>query len=476
MISHDDLIRALSGIVGPSAVISSPDELRVYECDAYTIEKAVPVAVVLPESTEQVADVVRLCNAHRLPFVPRGAGTGLSGGCLPPQGGVMISLSRMNRILDVDLENRTARVEAGLVNLWLTNEVAHLGYHYAPDPSSQGACTIGGNVAENSGGPHTLKYGVTTNHVLGFRMVLPDGEVLDLGGPAFDTPGYDLRGVVIGSEGTMGIVTEILVRLTRNPQTCRTLLAIFDRVEDASQTVSDIIGMGIVPAALEMMDRLIIAAVEEAYRFGFPRGAEAALIVELDGPAAGIDRSAEQVLDVFRRNSARSVRLAQTEDERKLLWASRKGAFGAIGRLSPSYVTQDGVVPRTRLPEVLSRIAEIGARYNLSIANVFHAGDGNLHPIILFDERDREQLGRVIRASEEILKLCVEVGGTITGEHGIGVEKMNLMPLLFSPEDLALMQRVRDVFNRDGLCNPGKIFPTSRSCVELQATRRAAAC
>ncbi|MBI2950763.1 FAD-binding protein [bacterium] len=476
MISRDDLIRALSGVVGPSAVISSPDELRVYECDAYTIEKAVPVAVVLPESTQQVAGVVRLCNAHRLPFVPRGAGTGLSGGCLPPQGGVTISLSRMNRILDVDLENRTARVEAGLVNLWLTNEVAHLGYHYAPDPSSQGACTIGGNVAENSGGPHTLKYGVTTNHVLGLRMVLPDGEVLDLGGAAFDPPGYDLRGVVIGSEGTMGIVTEVLVRLTRTPQTCRTALAIFDRVEDASQTVSDIIGRGIVPAALEMMDRMIISAVEEAYHFGFPAGSEAALIVELDGLTAGIDRSVEQVVEIFRQNSARSVRLAQTEDERKLLWASRKGAFGAIGRLSPSYVTQDGVVPRTRLPEVLSRIAEIGARHGLAIANVFHAGDGNLHPIILFDERDREQLSRVIRASEEVLKLCVEVGGTITGEHGIGVEKMNLMPLLFSPEDLALMQRVRDVFNRDGLCNPGKVFPTSKSCVELQATRRAAAC
>ncbi|OGG56069.1 MAG: glycolate oxidase subunit GlcD [Candidatus Handelsmanbacteria bacterium RIFCSPLOWO2_12_FULL_64_10] len=476
MISHDDLIRALSGVVGPSAVISSPDELRVYECDAYTVEKATPVAVVLPESTEQVAGVVRLCNAHRLPFVPRGAGTGLSGGCLPPEGGVTIGLSRMNRILDVDLENRTARVEAGLVNLWLTNEVAHLGYHYAPDPSSQGACTIGGNVAENSGGPHTLKYGVTTNHVLGLRMVLPDGEVLDLGGAAFDPPGYDLRGVVIGSEGTMGIVTEVLVRLTRTPQTCRTTLAIFDRVEDASQTVSDIIGRGIVPAALEMMDRMIIAAVEEAYHFGFPAGSEAALIVELDGLTAGIDRSVEQVVEIFRQNNARSVRLAQTEDERKLLWASRKGAFGAIGRLSPSYVTQDGVVPRTRLPEVLSRIAEIGARHALAIANVFHAGDGNLHPIILFDERDREQLSRVIRASEEVLKLCVEVGGTITGEHGIGVEKMNLMPLLFSPEDLTLMQRVRDVFNRDGLCNPGKVFPTSRSCVELQATRRAAAC
>jgi glycolate oxidase len=382
----------------------------------------------------------------------------------------------MNRILDVDLENRTARVEAGLVNLWLTNEVAHLGYHYAPDPSSQGACTVGGNVAENSGGPHTLKYGVTTNHVLGLRMVLPDGEVLDLGGPAFDIPGYDLRGVVIGSEGTMGIVTEVLVRLTRTPQACRTALAIFDRVEDASQTVSDIIGRGIVPAALEMMDRMIISAVEEAYHFGFPAGSEAALIVELDGLTAGIDRSVEQVVEIFRQNNARSVRLAQTEDERKLLWASRKGAFGAIGRLSPSYVTQDGVVPRTRLPEVLSRIAEIGARHALAIANVFHAGDGNLHPIILFDERDREQLSRVIRASEEVLKLCVEVGGTITGEHGIGVEKMNLMPLLFSPEDLTLMQRVRDVFNRDGLCNPGKVFPTSRSCVELQATRRAAAC
>ena len=476
MISHDELIRALTDIVGPSAVVSSPEELRVYECDAYTVEKTVPVAVALPASTQQVSDVVRLCHARRIPFVPRGAGTGLSGGCLPPEGGVMIGLSRMNRVLSVDFDNRAARVEAGLVNLWLTNEVAHEGYHYAPDPSSQGACTIGGNVAENSGGPHTLKYGVTTNHVLGFRLVLPDGETLDLGGPALDASGYDLRGLVIGSEGTMGIVTEVLVRLTRNPQTCRTLLAIFDRVEDASQTVSDVIGRGIVPAALEMMDRMIISAVEEAYHFGFPPGSEAALIVELDGLTAGIDRSAEQVMEVFRKNNARSVRLAQTEDERKLLWASRKGAFGAIGRLSPSYVTQDGVVPRTRLPEVLSRIAEIGVRHGVAVANVFHAGDGNLHPILLFDERDSDQLGRVLKASEEILKLCVEVGGTITGEHGIGVEKMNLMPLLFSPEDLSAMKRVRDVFNPDGLCNPGKVFPTSKSCVELQATRRAAAC
>ncbi len=473
---RDEFIKALSEIVGPQAIISSPDELRVYECDAYTIEKSSPVAVVLPTSTEEVSKIVRLCDAQHIPFVPRGAGTGLSGGCLPPEGGLMISLSRMNHILDVDLDNLSARVEAGLVNLWLTNEVAHMGYHYAPDPSSQGACTIGGNVAENSGGPHTMKYGVTTNHVLGFRMVLPDGEVLDLGGLALDHPGYDLRGVIIGSEGTMGIVTEVIVRLTHNPQTTRTMLAIFDSVDDASQAVSDIIKKGIVPAALEMMDRMIISAVEDAYHFGFPEGAEAALIVELDGMAAGIDGSVEQVMEVFQKTRARSVRLAQTEDERKLLWASRKGAFGAIGRLSPSYVTQDGVVPRTRLPEVLSRISEIGNRHEIAIANVFHAGDGNLHPILLFDERDQEQLARVLKASEEILKLCVEVGGTITGEHGIGVEKMNMMPLLFSREDLAIMKKVRDVFNPNGLCNPGKIFPTSKSCVELQGTRRAAAC
>ena len=474
--SRETMIGALSEILGPTGIVSSPDELRVYECDAYTIEKSIPTAVVLPDSTRQVAEVVRLCNRLSLPFVPRGAGTGLSGGCLCPEGGVIISLSRMNRILEIDLDNRLARVEAGLVNLWLTNEVAHLGYHYAPDPSSQGACTIGGNVAENSGGPHTLKYGVTTNHVLGFRMVLPDGEILDLGGLAPEIPGYDLRGVVIGSEGTMGIVTEVIVRLTRSPETYRTMLAIFDRVSDASQAVSDIIGLGIVPAALEMMDRMIILAVEQAFHFGFPDGSEAALIVELDGMTAGIDRAVERIQEVFQKNRCVRVRLAQTEDERKLLWASRKGAFGAVGRLSPSYVTQDGVVPRTRLPEVLSRIAEIGSRHSLSIANVFHAGDGNLHPIILFDERHPDQVARVIKASEEILKLCVEVGGAITGEHGIGVEKMNMMPLLYSPDDLSIMKKVRDVFNPRGLCNPGKVFPTSKSCVELQATRRAAAC
>jgi glycolate oxidase len=471
-----DFLKALSGIVGPSGVISSPDELLVYECDAYTIERTPPIAVVLPASTEEVAGVVRLCRRHRISFAPRGAGTGLSGGCLSPDGGVMIGLSRMNRILEIDTDNRTARVEAGLVNLWLTNEVAPMGYHFAPDPSSQGACTIGGNVAENAGGPHTLKYGVMTNHVLGFRVVLPDGEVLNLGGPAFDPPGYDLRGIVIGSEGTMGLVTEVILRLTPNPQTYRTILAVFDRMVQAGQAVSDIIGQGIIPLAMEIMDKLILSAVEEAYHFGFPPGAEAALIVELDGLEAGIDRTAERVREILQANGARSVQMARSDEERRLLWASRKGAFGALGRLSPSYITQDGAVPRTRLPETISRVAEISARHGIPVASVFHAGDGNLHPILLFDERDPEQVKRVVRASEEILELCVEMGGTITGEHGIGVEKMGMMSLLFSQEDMELMKRVRDVFNPEGLCNPGKVFPTPGARPLLQPTRRAAAC
>jgi glycolate oxidase len=469
------LIDRLRAAVGPGAVLTSPGELLVYECDGFTIDKNRPDVVVFPTSTEQVVRVVRACNEFGVPFLPRGAGTSLSGGCLPVGGGVVISLSRMKRILEVDARNRYAVVEPGVVNLWLTNHLKPLGYHFAPDPSSQGACTIGGNVSTNSGGPHTLKYGVTVNHVLGLEFVLPDGRVVEVGGPAEDNPGYDLTGVMVGAEGTFGVATKIRVRITRNPEAYRTLLGVFESVDDATNTISDIIGAGIVPAALEMLDNLILTAVEAAFHFGFPLDAGAVLIMEVDGLAAGLDPEAERIIEIARRNRAREVRKASTEAERHLLWKSRKQAFGAVGRLAPSYCTQDGVVPRTKLPHMLREIRRIGDEHGLRICNVFHAGDGNLHPILLFDERDADQVRRVLAASREILEECVRVGGSVTGEHGIGVEKIDLMPQLYTPEDLGMMLRLRAAFNPDGRCSPGKVFPTAGACIEpSKAGRRAA--
>src|SRR5438034_5082620 len=373
------LLDRLGRIVGPGAVLTSPSELLVYECDGYTIEKNKPDVVVFPTTTEQVAQVVRLCNEFDVPFLPRGAGTSLAGGCLPVGGGVMIALSRMKRILEVDYRNRYAVVEPGVVNLWLTNHLKPHGFHFAPDPSSQGACTVGGNVATNSGGPHTLKYGVTVNHVLGTEIVLPDARVARTGGPIEDNPGYDLTGVIVGSEGTFGVVTKVWVRITRNPESYRTLLGVFETVDDATNTISDLIGAGIVPAALEMLDTLILQAVEAAFHFGFPLDAGAVLIMEVDGLDAGLDADAAQIINIARANKAREVRRAATDAERLLLWKSRKQAFGAVGRLAPSYCTQDGVVPRTKLPHMLREIQRIGQKYNLRICNVFHAGDGNLH-------------------------------------------------------------------------------------------------
>src|SRR6266536_1636392 len=430
------LAEELRAIVGEDGVVSKPDELLVYECDAYTLEKNLPTAVVLPRTTEQVVAIVKLCARHNLPFIPRGAGTSLSGAVLAVSGGVMITLSRMNKILSVDHRNRRALVEAGRVNAWITNAVKSRGLLYAPDPSSQPACTIGGNVATNSGGPHTLKYGVTTNHVLGFEMILPDGEVVWLGTKpegGEEVAGYDLRGAVIGSVGMFGVFTRVLVRLIRAPQAYRTLLAVFESVDDASQAVSDIIAAGIVPGALEMMDQLITQAVEAAYHFGFPLDAGAVLIVELDGLAAGLERQAERVVAICRKNRAREVRLARTDEERALLWKSRKRAFGAIGRLSPNYLTQDGVVPRSKLPEMMRFIAACSRKYGLRIPNVFHAGDGNIHPLVLYDERDPGQVRRALAAGHDILEKCIELGGSVTGEHGIGVEKIDFMEKQFLP-------------------------------------------
>ena len=471
----DSLFDSLAQIVGAEGILRTGPERLVYECDGFTLERSQPEVVVLPRSTEEVAAVVRLLHRHDLRFVPRGAGTGLSGGCLPVNAPVVLSLARMTRILTVDAENRIARVEAGVVNRDVSVAVASLGLHYAPDPSSQPACTIGGNVAENSGGPHTLKYGVTTNHVLAVTLVLADGQVLELGSLVDDAPGYDLRGVTIGSEGTFGLVTEAVVRLTPLPEAARTFLAVFDRVDDASEAVAGIIGAGIVPAALEMMDGLMVSAVEAAYHFGFPQDAEAVLIIEIDGLAAGLARQAERILEICRAKGAREVRTAKDEAERALLWKSRKRAFGAVGRLAPNYCTQDGVVPRTKVPEILRRIRAIGERYGLRIANVFHAGDGNIHPILLYDERDTAETERVLAAGREILIACVELGGSLTGEHGIGVEKMDLLPLLFTEDDLELMRRVRGAFDPERRSNPHKIFPADSAGVRAERPGRRAA-
>ena len=461
------ILRDLISIVGPEGVIAGEDELLVYECDAYTLEKHLPGVVVLPRTTEEVAAVVKLCAQHQLPIIPRGAGTSLSGTVLAVTGGVMIALTRMNRILDVDYRNRRALVEAGCVNAWVSNAVKSRGLFYAPDPSSQSACTIGGNVGTNSGGPHTLKYGVTTNHVLGYELVLPDGEVVWLGtrpDGGEDVDGYDLRGAALGSEGMFGVVTRVLVRLIRAPQAFKTLLGVFETVDDASQAVSDIIKAGIVPGAMEMMDQLITQAVEAAYHFGFPLDAGAVLIVELDGLAAGLDKLADRVIALCRQNKAREVRLAKTEQERTDLWKCRKRAFGAIGRLSPNFITQDGVVPRSRLPEMMQFIRQCSEKYGLRIPNVFHAGDGNLHPLILYDERDPDQIRRAIAAGDDILTKCIEFGGSVTGEHGIGVEKIDFMARQFTQDDLEAMRMLRRVFDPEGRCNPHKMFPGSKRC------------
>jgi glycolate oxidase len=468
------LLDRLRAIVGRDALLTSATDLLVYECDGYTIEKNRPDVVVFPTSTEQVVQIVKACNEAGVPFLPRGAGTSLSGGCLPVGGGVLISLTRMKRILEVSYRDRYAVVEPGLVNLWLTNHLKAQGYHYAPDPSSQGACTIGGNVATNSGGPHTLKYGVTVNHVLGLELVLPDGRVVQTGGPAEDNPGYDLTGVIVGSEGTFGVVTKVWVRISRNPEAYRTLLGVFETVDDATNTISDLIGAGIVPAALEMLDRLILQAVEAAFHFGFPLDAGAVLIMEVDGLEAGLSQDAERIVSIARKNGAREVRRANTDAERLLLWKSRKQAFGAVGRLAPSYCTQDGVVPRTKLPHILREIQRIGEKYNLRICNVFHAGDGNIHPILLFDERDPDQVKRVLAASNEILDECIRCGGSVTGEHGIGVEKLDFMPKLFTPEDLGWMLRLRSAFNEEGRCSPHKMLPTAGACIEQSKVGRRA--
>src|SRR6058998_1830608 len=461
------LRRELETMLGRGAVLSDPEELLVYESDGLTLFQALADFVVFPTSVEQVSAVVRLASREGLPFVARGAGTGLAGGCLPAEGGLVLSLMRMNRVLEVDYDNQIAVVEPGLVNLHLSWAVGPRGFYYAPDPSSQQACTIGGNIATNSGGPHTLKYGVTVNHVLGLEVVLPDGEIVWLGGRTRDALGYDLAGVFVGSEGTFGIATKIVVRILRKPQAVKTVLAVFDRIEQASAAVSAIIARGLVPAAVEMIDQLTIQAVEDAFGCGYPRDAAAALLIELDGLAVAMETQAERIVAACRDAGAREVRTAASEAERQLLWKGRKSAFGAYGRVSPAYMVMDGVIPRTKLPYVLGRVNEIVAANGLRVGNVFHAGDGNLHPNILYDPRKPGEEARVMAAGAEIMKVCAEVGGSISGEHGIGLEKADFMPFIFTAADLTLMQRLKNAFNPTGLCNPGKVFPTKKSCVEV---------
>lgn len=455
------IVRALGAIVGRERVITDPDRLVVYESDGLTAYRSLPRAVVLPGSTEEVAAVVRLLHGERIPIVPRGAGTGLSGGALPDPEGVVLGTARMNRIVAIDPENRLARVQPGVINARLTEAARAHGLYYAPDPSSQSTCTLGGNVAENSGGPHCLKYGVTTRYVTGLTVVLADGEVTELGGAArAGACPLDLVGLFVGSEGCFGIVTEIEVRLLPVAEGVRTLLGIFDTMEAAGHAVTAIIASGLVPAAIEIVDQATIRAVEASvYAGGYPADAGAALVVEFDGTEAGLDEEADRAEACCLEAGAREVRRAKDPASRAALWNGRKKAFGAMGRIAPDLLVQDATVPRTRLPEVLAQIAEIGERYHLRVANVFHAGDGNLHPNILFDRSDPDELERVERASREIMELCVAVGGTITGEHGVGVDKRGYMELVHGPDELAIMRAVKAVFDPDGLLNPGKVVP-----------------
>jgi glycolate oxidase len=459
-------------ILGPEGVVSEREQLRTYECDGLTSYRVIPSLVVLPETADQVQQVVRVCHEEGVPFVARGSGTGLSGGALPVEQGVLIVLARMRRILEVDIPNQRVVVEPGVINLWVTQEVAPEGYYYAPDPSSQLVCSIGGNVAENSGGAHCLKYGFTTNHVTGLEVVLPDGEMAHFGGKAPDPPGYDLVGAFVGSEGTLGVATKITVRIVRKPEVVQTLLAAFPSMDHAGGAVSDIIAAGIVPAAVEMMDPLSIEAAEAAVHAGYPRGAGAILIVELDGPAAEVEHQFREVERLCRKNRSTEIRIAEDDEERVLIWKGRKAAFAAVGRISPDYYVQDGVIPRTALPEVLREIAELAEREGVRVANVFHAGDGNLHPLVLYDGGIAGQAERAEGVAGEILRICLDHGGSITGEHGVGFDKKRYMANMFTTTDLDVMQLLRCAFDPDHRCNPGKVFPTPRLCGEVPGPYR----
>ncbi len=468
VIAHrDDLIAALRAILPDDAVIASENELRAYECDGLTAYHELPLVVVLPETTAQVSEVLKLCRARGVKVVPRGAGTGLSGGALPLADGVTLGLSKFNRILEIDFENRCVVTQPGVTNLGITRAVEHAGFYYAPDPSSQIACSIGGNVAENSGGVHCLKYGVTTNNILGLEIVLMDGEVVRLGGKHLDAEGYDLLGVLTGSEGLLGVITEVTVRILRKPATARALLIGFPAIEAAGDCVGRVIAAGVIPGGMEIMDAAAVRAAEDFCHAGYPLDVEALLIVELDGPKVEVDHLIERVAGIARDCGATTIRASESEEERERFWAGRKAAFPAVGRISPDYYCMDGTIPRARLPEVLRRIGEMSERFGLGVVNVFHAGDGNLHPLIMYDANKPGELEKTEEFGAEILKLCVEVGGVLTGEHGVGIEKRDLMPVMFDKVDLDQQQRLKCAFDPDGLLNPGKVFPTLHRCAEL---------
>ena len=456
----------LRRLLGPDGLVVSPEGRLVYECDMHTFYKGMPDAVVLPTTSAQVQAVVRSCRRDRVPIVPRGSGTGLIGGAMAARGGVMVGLNRMNRILEIDLPNRCATVQPGLINLWLTRAVEARGWFFAPDPSSQMVSSIGGNVSTNAGGPHCLKYGITANHVMGLELVTGAGEVVRLCGKVADRAGYDLTGLAVGSEGTFGLVTSVTVRLLHVAEAVKTILASFRSIEEASETVTAIIAAGIIPAALEMLDELMIRAINEGTGAGYPKDAGAVLLIELDGPRAEVEAQAQRVVAICRERGALDVRVARDEAERALLWKGRKEAAGAVGRLAPAYLLQDAVVPRSRLPEIMRELAVIAARHRVQIANVFHAGDGNLHPLILYDDRNPEELERAKAANEALLHACIAMGGTVTGEHGVGLDKAKNLPLQYGEADLNFMARLRRVFDPDRIMNPGKLLPSHPACGE----------
>jgi glycolate oxidase len=462
-----EIAAALRTIVPHHAVIDSEVTLKAYESDGLTAYRQPPMLVVLPDNTAQVSAILKYAHDEGLKIVPRGAGTSLSGGALPLADGIVLGLAKFNRVLDIDFANRCAVVQPGVTNLAITKAVEHRGFYYAPDPSSQIACTIGGNVAENSGGVHCLKYGLTANNILGLEVVLPGGDIVRLGGKHLDSDGYDLMGILTGSEGLLGVVTEVTVRILQKPETARAVLIGFPSSEDAGQCVADVISAGIIPGGMEMMDKPAIHAAEDFVHANYPLDVEALLIVELDGPPAEVDALTERVRLIAERNKASTLRVSSSEQERLLFWAGRKAAFPAVGRISPDYMCMDGTIPRKTLPEVLRGMEALSKKHNLRVANVFHAGDGNLHPLILFDANVGNELERAEAFGADILRLCVKVGGVLTGEHGVGVEKRDLMPEMFSETDMAVQQRVKCAFDAKGLLNPGKVFPSLHRCAEL---------
>ena len=462
-----DIVQRMGKIVSGEGVIADEDELRVYECDGLSAYRQLPLIVVLPETTAQVSEILKVCRDRGIKIVPRGAGTSLSGGALPLADAITIGLGKFNRIIEIDYDNRCVVVQSGVTNLGITDAVSASGFYYAPDPSSQIACTIGGNVAENSGGIHCLKYGLTTNNLLGLEMVLMDGDVIRLGGKHLDGGGYDLLGLVTGSEGLLGVITEVTVRILKAPETARALLIGFPSNEAAGGCVAAVIGSGIIPGGMEMMDRPAIHAAENFIHAGYPLDVEALLIIELDGPEAEVDHLIGRIQEIADETGATSLRVSRDEDERQKFWAGRKSAFPAVGQISPDYFCMDGTIPRARLPEVLTRVAEMSEHYGLGVANVFHAGDGNLHPLILYDANNPGDLDKAERFGADILKLCVQVGGVLTGEHGVGVEKRDLMGVMFTEDDLKQQQRVKCAFDPGGLLNPGKVYPTLHRCAEL---------